>query len=71
MGAALSLALGLAGVAVIGYSESASRLEKLEKQLLSIEKAISDKDIQIEELRKEEKISQKVNNVEFFDFSRY
>ncbi|MEM6401724.1 MAG: hypothetical protein AAF757_16070 [Cyanobacteria bacterium P01_D01_bin.116] len=66
MGAVLSLTLGLASIAIIGYSESASKLEKLEKQLLSVQEAISDKDVRIEELRKEEKI----NNVEFVDFSR-
>jgi len=66
MGALLSLTLGLASIAVIGYSESASKLEKLEKQLLSIKKTVSDKDALIEELITEEKI----NNLEFVDFSR-
>ncbi len=66
MGVALGLTLGVASVAVIGYSKSASQVELLEKQLSSIKKAISDKDAQIEELRKD----QKINNMKFVDFGR-
>ncbi len=66
MGVALGLTLGVASVAVIGYSKSVSKVELLEKQLSSIKKAISDKDAQIEELRSD----QKINNVEFVDFGR-
>ncbi|MGB3755769.1 MAG: hypothetical protein WBA07_05265 [Rivularia sp. (in: cyanobacteria)] len=66
MGVALGLTLGVASVAVIGYSKSASKEKLLEKQLLSIKKAISDKDAQIEELRNLEN----VNNVKFVNFGR-
>lgn len=66
IGVALGLTLGVASVAVIGYSKSATKVELLEKQLSSIKKAISDKDAQIEELRNLEN----VNNVKFVDFGR-
>lgn len=66
IGVALGLTLGIASVAVIGYSKSTSKVELLEKQLSSIKKAISDKDAQIEELRNDEKI----NNMQFVDFGR-
>ena len=65
MGVVLGLTLGVASIAVIGYSKSASKVELLEKQLLSIKKAISNKDAQIEELRDEN-----VNNVQFVNFGR-
>ncbi|MGB3641753.1 MAG: hypothetical protein WBA39_29880 [Rivularia sp. (in: cyanobacteria)] len=66
MGVALGLTLGVASIAVIGYSKSASQVELLEKQLLSIKKAISDKDAQIEELRND----QKINNMQLVNFGR-
>ncbi len=66
IGVALGLTLGVAGVAVIGYSKSANQVELLEKQLLSIEKAISDKDAQIKKLRNFEN----VNNVKYVNFGR-
>jgi hypothetical protein len=66
IGVALGLTLGVASIAVIGYSKSASKVELLEKQVLSIKKAISDKDVQIEELRND----QKINNMQFVDFGR-
>ncbi len=50
MGAALNIALGIGSVVAIGSSKSASKKKKLEKQLLEMRKAISDKDAQIEEL---------------------
>ena len=50
MGAGLNITLGLASVVAIGSGKSASKKKKLEKQLLEMKKAISDKDAQIEEL---------------------
>ena len=52
VGAALSLALGVASITVIAYGKSASREEELEKKLLSLKKAVLDKDVQIEEIKK-------------------
>ncbi|MEO1433012.1 MAG: hypothetical protein AAFS12_19955 [Cyanobacteria bacterium J06632_19] len=52
VGAALSLTLGVASLAVIGYGKSASREEELEKRLLYLRKAVLDKDVQIEEIQK-------------------
>lgn len=66
IGVALGLTLGMASIAVIGYSKSATKVELLEKQLSSIKKAISDKDAQIEEYRNDEKI----NNMQFVDLGR-
>lgn len=66
IGVALGLTLGVASIAVIGYSKSVSKVELLEKKLLSIKTAISDKDAQIEELRNHERI----NNLEFVDFNK-
>ena len=54
MGGALSLTLGLASVATIGYIKSVRRQDKLEKQLLFVKRAILDKDAQIQELKKDE-----------------
>jgi hypothetical protein len=57
MGTALSITLGLAGITVVGYSKSLRRKELLEKQLLSVKKAISDKDAQIHKLKNDRKIN--------------
>lgn len=57
MGTILSLTLGAASILAIGYGESVRRKENLEKQLLSVKKAISNTDIQIQEQRKLEKIN--------------
>ncbi|MEA5595996.1 hypothetical protein [Rivularia sp. UHCC 0363] len=65
MGAALSLTLGLASIVAIGTRKSVAKRENLEKQLLSIKKAISDRDVQIEELRKHHG-----SGVKFFDRMR-
>ncbi len=56
MAAALNLTIGLAGFVAIGYGKSIDRKQKLEKQLLSLKAAISDKDVQIQEFQKYEKI---------------
>lgn len=56
MGVALGLMLGVGSVCVIGYSESAAKLKKLEKQLSSIQKTALDKDVRIEELREQQQI---------------
>ncbi|MBV6623268.1 MAG: hypothetical protein KI793_10090 [Rivularia sp. (in: Bacteria)] len=69
-GAALSLTLGVASIAVIGYCKSASREKELEKKLLSLRKAILDKDVQIEEIKKHEKIG-KINRRKIVNFNRY
>ncbi|MEO1184277.1 MAG: hypothetical protein AAFX46_05980 [Cyanobacteria bacterium J06636_27] len=66
MGVALGLMLGVGSISVIGYSQSASKLKKLEKQLSSVQKTVLEKDVQIKELREQEKIG----NLEFVDFSR-
>lgn len=58
MGTALSITLGVASIAVIGYSKSLHRKELLEKQLLSVQEAISDKDAQIHSLKKYQKHKQ-------------
>lgn len=67
MGVALGLMLGMTSVSVIGYSQSASKLKKLEKQLSSIQGTLLEKDVQIKELREQEKI----NNLEFVNFGRH
>ncbi|MBE9214424.1 hypothetical protein IQ247_17405 [Plectonema cf. radiosum LEGE 06105] len=64
IGAALSLTFGLASIVTIEYRKSVAKQDKLEKQLSSIKKDISDKDAQIQELRKHEMRS----NVRFTDF---
>ncbi|MEO0837832.1 MAG: hypothetical protein AAF063_02860 [Cyanobacteria bacterium J06643_5] len=66
MGVALGLMLGVGSISVIGYSKSASKLKKLEKQLSYVQKTVLEKDVQIKELREQEKIG----NLEFVDFSR-
>ncbi|MDY6897444.1 MAG: hypothetical protein SWZ49_05105 [Cyanobacteriota bacterium] len=66
MGVALGLMLGVGSISVIGYIESAAKLNKLEKQLSFTQKTVSDKDARIEELREQ----QQLDNVEFVDFSR-
>ncbi|MEB3219610.1 MAG: hypothetical protein VKN72_25705 [Nostocales cyanobacterium 94392] len=64
IGAALSLTFGLASIVAIGYRKSLAKQKNLEKKLLSVKKAISDRDAQIQELRKNEIRS----NVRFIDF---
>ena len=66
MGAALILTLGVAGILVTGYAKSLDRKEKLEKQLLSTQKAISQKDFQIQKFIK----SEKINNPKIVYFRR-
>ena len=66
MGVALGLMLGVGSISVVGYSKSAAKLKNLEKQLSSIQKTVLEQDARIKELRQQEKI----NNVEFVDFSR-
>lgn len=57
MGVAFSLILLTASIAVIGYVKSVRRKNKLDKRLLSLKAAISDKEAQIQELRHCEKIN--------------
>ncbi|AFY54044.1 hypothetical protein Riv7116_1483 [Rivularia sp. PCC 7116] len=70
VGAALSLTLGVASIAVIGYSKSASREQELEKQLLSLRKAVLDKEVQIEDIKKHEKIKT-TNCVDFINYRNF
>ncbi|MGF1673633.1 MAG: hypothetical protein ACFCUV_08105 [Rivularia sp. (in: cyanobacteria)] len=64
VGAALSLTSGLVSIVVIGYRKSLAKQKNLEKKLLSIKKAISYRDAQIDKLRK----NQIRSNVKFIDF---
>ncbi|MGD1914294.1 MAG: hypothetical protein ACFB2X_26700 [Rivularia sp. (in: cyanobacteria)] len=51
MGVVFSLTLVAVSIAVIGYFNSVRRQKQLDKQLLSLKAAISDKEAQIQELR--------------------
>ncbi|MEO1375258.1 MAG: hypothetical protein AAFW70_13245 [Cyanobacteria bacterium J06635_10] len=59
MGVVFSLILVAASLIVIGYVKSVHRKNQLDKQLLSLKAAISDKEAQIQELRQCENINEK------------
>lgn len=65
VGAALSLTFGSLSILAIEYRKSVAKQKNLEKHLLSIKKAISHRDAQIDKLRKNQMRS---SNVRFIDF---